>query len=143
MLTIDCLNRVLPVVADSWEQLRRGDVDRLLDQIHYDDKQSLLVAAGIIATQRPDLQKQIDQSVEWISEERGFVEAAPPQITAIDREIKCGYCTLTGLLNDGSTRKLFSYYVDELSFADSELIGLTEDEAHKLFRSRDVAYLRS
>lgn len=72
---------------------------------------------------------------------RAVVE--PPRITAIDREIKCGSCTLTGLLNDGSTRKLFSYYVDELSFADSELIGLTEDEAHKLFRSRDVAYLRS
>lgn len=67
----------------------------------------------------------------------------PPQITAIDREIKCGHCTLTGLLNDGSTRKLFSYYIDELSFSDADLIGLTEDEAHKLFRSRDVAYLRS
>lgn len=66
-----------------------------------------------------------------------------PQITAIDREIKCGSCTLTGLLNDGSTRKLFSYYIDELSFSDADLIGLTEDEAHKLFRSRDVAYLRS
>ena len=71
------------------------------------------------------------------------VEIAPAQITAIDREIKCGHCTLTGLLNDGSTRKLFSFYIDELSFADSDLIGLTEDEAHELFRSRDVAYLRS
>ncbi len=65
------------------------------------------------------------------------------QITAIDREIKCGHCTLTGLLNDGSTRKLFSFYIDELSFADSDIIGLTEDEANELFRSRDVAYLRS
>ena len=143
MVTEDCLTRVLPVVADSWDKLRRSDVERLLNQIHYDGKPSLLTAAKIVATKRPELQKHIDQAVEWISEERGFAEAAPPQITAIDREIKCGYCTLTGLLNDGSTRKLFSYYVDELSFADSELIGLTEDQAHQLRHNRDVAYLRS
>lgn len=72
-----------------------------------------------------------------------MVEIAHAQITAIDREIKCGHCTLTGLLNDGSTRKLFSFYIDELSFADSDIIGLTEDEAHQLRQSRDVAYLRS
>ena len=65
------------------------------------------------------------------------------QITAIDREIKCGHCTLTGLLNDGSTRKLFRFYIDELSVSDADLIGLTEDQSHELFRSRDVAYLRS
>lgn len=72
---------------------------------------------------------------------RAVVE--PPRITAVDREIKCGSCTLTAILNDGSTRKLFSFYVDELSFSDSELIGLTEAQAHELRHSKDVAYLRS
>ena len=67
----------------------------------------------------------------------------PPKIEAIDRTIQYGSCTLVGFFSDNAERALFSYYIDELSFADSELIGLTEDEAHKLFRSRDVAYLRS
>lgn len=80
MVTEDYLNRVLPVVADSWPQLRRSDVDRLLNQIHYDNKESLLVAAGIVAAKRPDLQKQIDESVGWITEERGFdVVASQPK----------------------------------------------------------------
>lgn len=72
---------------------------------------------------------------------RAVVE--PPRITAIDRVISCGSCALTGLFNDGSTKKLFSYYIDELTICDAHLIGLTEDEAHQLRQSRDVAYLRS
>ena len=72
---------------------------------------------------------------------RSVVE--PPQITAIDREIKCGSCTLTALLNDGSTKRLFSFYVDELSFDDAELVGKTESEAHQLHLQRDAEYLRS
>lgn len=38
---------------------------------------------------------------------------------------------------------LFSYYPDELSFTESEFIGLTVDEAHDLRRQKDIAYLRS
>ncbi len=87
MVTEDCLNRVLPVVADSWKQLRRSDVDRLLNQIFYDDKSSLMVAAGIVAAKRPDLQKQIDQSVEWISEERGWSVIKPTTDPAQLRDI--------------------------------------------------------
>ena len=72
---------------------------------------------------------------------RAVVE--PPRITAIDRVISCGSCALTGLFNDGSTKKLFSYYIDELTICDAHLIGLTEDEAHQLRQSQDSAYLRS
>jgi len=70
-------------------------------------------------------------------------DSQPAQITAIDREIKCGCCTLTALFNDGSTRALFSYYIDELTFSDADLIGLTAAEAHNLRAHRDVEYLRS
>ncbi len=65
-------------------------------------------------------------------------DSQPAQITAIDREIKCGCCTLTALFNDGSTRALFSYYIDELTFSDADLIGLTAAEAHNLRAHRDL-----
>ena len=44
---------------------------------------------------------------------------------------------------DGTTKNLFSFYPDEVSFRASEFIGLTEEEAHSLFQQKDTAYLRS
>ena len=44
---------------------------------------------------------------------------------------------------DGSTKNLFSFYPDEVSFTPSDFIGLTEEEAHTLFQRKDTAYLRS
>ena len=44
---------------------------------------------------------------------------------------------------DGSTKNLFSFYPDEVSFSTHEFIGLTEEEAHSLFQRKDRAYLRS
>jgi hypothetical protein len=44
---------------------------------------------------------------------------------------------------DGSTRTLFSFYPDEVSFQASEFTGLTEEEAHDLHQRKDTAYLRS
>lgn len=61
-ITEDCLNRVLPVVADSWEQLRGCDVERLLDSISYDDQDSVADAADIIKAKRPDLAAQVDEA---------------------------------------------------------------------------------
>lgn len=66
-----------------------------------------------------------------------------PIIQGIDRTTKSGSCTLIGYFSDNAERLLFSYYIDEHSFSDAELIGLTEEQAHELFRNRDVAYLRS
>jgi len=43
---------------------------------------------------------------------------------------------------DGSTKTLFSFYPDEISFHASEFIGLTENEAMTLRHRRDVAYLQ-
>jgi len=39
--------------------------------------------------------------------------------------------------------KIFSYYPDELSFTEDELLGLTIKEAHELRHKKDVAYLQS
>ena len=44
---------------------------------------------------------------------------------------------------DGSTKSLFSFYPDELSFQASEFIGFTESEALSLRHRRDVNYLQS
>ena len=44
---------------------------------------------------------------------------------------------------DGSTKTLFSFFPDEVSFRASEFVGLTEEEAHSLFQKKDTSYLRS
>ena len=44
---------------------------------------------------------------------------------------------------DDSTKTLFSFYPDEVSFRASEFVGLTEEDAHSLFQKKDSAYLHS
>jgi hypothetical protein len=44
---------------------------------------------------------------------------------------------------DDSTKTLFAFYPDEISFTPSEFIGLAEEEAHTLFQRKDHSYLRS
>jgi hypothetical protein len=44
---------------------------------------------------------------------------------------------------DNSSKSLFTFYPDEISFHESEFVGLTEEEAHSLFKKKDTAYLRS
>ena len=45
--------------------------------------------------------------------------------------------------DDGSSKTLFSFFPDEVSFRESEFVGLTEEEAHSLFQQKDTTYLRS
>lgn len=58
----DRLTIALPVVADSWEQLRGCDVERLLDSISYDDQDEVADAAEIIKAKRPDLTAEVDEA---------------------------------------------------------------------------------
>ena len=44
--------------------------------------------------------------------------------------------------NDGSVKRVFSYFKDELSFTSDELIGKTLLECVQLFRQKDIAYLQ-
>ena len=50
---------------------------------------------------------------------------------------------LVSVVIDGTTKDLFTYYPDELSFTSRELIGLTEQEARALRHAKDVEYLQS
>lgn len=44
---------------------------------------------------------------------------------------------------DGSEEMIFTYYPDEIRFAESDFVGLTEDEARTLKFGRDRSYLQS
>ena len=44
---------------------------------------------------------------------------------------------------DGSKEKLFEFYPDEISFSESEFIGLTRDEAVHLKFKKDKNFLQS
>jgi hypothetical protein len=50
---------------------------------------------------------------------------------------------VVAIFEDGSTKRLFSFFPDEVSFTPSEFVGLTEEEAHSLFQRKDTTYLRA
>lgn len=64
-------------------------------------------------------------------------------IERVSSYVRMGWNTLTGHMSDGTEEVLFGYYIDELTFGSSELIGRTAEEARDLRHRRDVAYLRS
>lgn len=67
-------------------------------------------------------------------------------MTRDELESLCGTisdCALSAIFDDGSTRKLFSFFIDELAFFDADLIGKTEGEAHQLHHARTIAYIQS
>ena len=68
---------------------------------------------------------------------------ADAKITELIRDVKDGDCALSAIFDDGSTRKLFSFFIDELAFFDADLIGKTEGEAHQLHHARTIAYIQS
>jgi len=51
--------------------------------------------------------------------------------------------TVVATFDDGERKELFSFYPDEISFGEGELVGFTEREAHALRHAKDVAYLRA
>ena len=68
-------------------------------------------------------------------------------ITAMPRPMPLGMFDpmpeVVATFEDGSSKTLFSYYPDEISFRASEFIGLTEAEAMDLRHRKDVAYIQS
>jgi hypothetical protein len=45
--------------------------------------------------------------------------------------------------NTGEEKALFEFYPDEISFSESEFIGLTEESAIRLKHERDIKYIQS
>lgn len=48
---------------------------------------------------------------------------------------------IVATFSDGSVRRLFTYFPDEISFLPSEFVGMTEDEARALKAKKDTVYL--
>jgi hypothetical protein len=46
-------------------------------------------------------------------------------------------------LNNGEEKVLFEFYPDEISFEESEFIGLTEESARRLKFEKDKKYIQS
>lgn len=45
--------------------------------------------------------------------------------------------------NNGTEKTLFEFYPDEISFNESEFIGLTEESARRLKFEKDKSYIQS
>ena len=45
--------------------------------------------------------------------------------------------------DNGEEKTLFEFYPDEISFSENELIGLTEEAAHRLRFEKDKKYIQS
>lgn len=59
-----------------------------------------------------------------------------------DREIDFGYkMEVHATFTDGATKKIFTFFDDELSFTEQEFVGLTEEQARNLHTKRDSSYL--
>ena len=50
--------------------------------------------------------------------------------------------SIIATFEDNSTKTLFSFYPDEISFSASEFIGLTEAEARQLKSRKDRSFIR-
>lgn len=55
----------------------------------------------------------------------------------------CGRSDIFATFEDGSEVKIISYFTDELSFPEDQLIGLTYHNAMDLWRRKDINYLQS
>jgi len=65
------------------------------------------------------------------------------RITSIPKRVGDSLPEVWVKLGDGSESMLFTYYPDEISFLESDFLGLTEEEARLLKFGRDRAHLQS
>ena len=64
-------------------------------------------------------------------------------ITGMPRSLFDSMPEVIVTFEDGTVKKLFSFYPDEIQFRSDEFIGLTEGEAFDLRHKKDVAFLKS
>lgn len=63
---------------------------------------------------------------------RAMNKIVKARITALPRQLGDPLPEVWVMLSDGTEMMLFTYYPDEISFSESDFIGLTEDEARLL-----------
>ncbi len=65
------------------------------------------------------------------------------KITAMPKSIFDEMPKVIATFNDGTKKELFSFYPDEISFHESEFVGLTEQEARSLKHKKDLHFLQN
>ena len=65
------------------------------------------------------------------------------RITAMPRQLFDPMPQVIVTFENGEEKMLFEYYPDEISFTESEFIGLTESQARNLRVQKDKKYLQS
>ena len=65
------------------------------------------------------------------------------QFSEFPKDIFDAMPSVIATFSNGQTKTLFSFYPDEISFTEDELIGLTEQGARELRDEKDVMYLQS
>ena len=75
--------------------------------------------------------------------EKGSMKIATCHISAMPKNMFDKMPEVTVVFEDGTRKTLFDYYPDEISFSESEFIGLTEPEARNLKFRKDKAFLQS
>lgn len=65
------------------------------------------------------------------------------RITALPKQLGDPRPEVWVTLSDETEKMLFTYYPDEISFLESDFLGLTEAEARLLKFGRDRAFLQS
>ena len=71
----------------------------------------------------------------------------PPRIVSITispmpAEVSDPLPEITASFTDGTVKRLFSYFPDEISFLPEEFVGMTEQEAKALKAKKDSVYLK-
>ena len=64
-------------------------------------------------------------------------------IKAVFNAIDWGRIQVTVELENNSKETIFSYYADELSFTERELVGLTVNQARALFFQKDKEHIQA
>ena len=65
------------------------------------------------------------------------------QITPLPKKFGDPMPRVIATFDDDTTKELFEYYPDEISFTSEEFIGLTEVQAYQLKFNKDKKYLQS
>lgn len=65
----DTVNKMLPIVADSWDKLRSCDVYRLISSVPFGSMDEMGEAVNVILSERPDLAETISDVANEVHEE--------------------------------------------------------------------------
>jgi hypothetical protein len=65
------------------------------------------------------------------------------KITVMPKSIFDEMPKVIATFKDGTVKELFSFYPDEISFNESEFVGLTEQEASSLKQKKDLHFLQN